>query len=204
MKPCERVLKALDDKAALKETVALWTEINSDVERVVEDTGREFKELVERLSRDIADRLEELEKSPAARKVLEGFAVDISRPDLPEERGGISKKVRDPLLKSARSGAARLAKNGKQAGEVVAKIYKFFGGKFKPWGIKKLGTALGKAGNALGPLLVGLELYLNYREEKAREEAEHAMRRARADVRMQFDDACDQFWAANGSRGRSR
>ncbi|MBN9685567.1 MULTISPECIES: GTPase domain-containing protein [unclassified Corallococcus] len=195
VKPCERILKALDSKVAPEEIEALWRQINGEIERVVEETGHEFSALVERLSHDIANRLEELEASPAAKKVLEDFSVDFSRPDLPEEGDGISKGLRDSLLKSARSGAAQIAKNGKEVGEAVAKIYKFLGGKFKPWGIKKLGSFFGEAGKALGPLLVGLEVYLNYREEKAREEGERAMRRARADVRIQFDDAGDQFRA---------
>ncbi|WP_158626295.1 GTPase [Corallococcus sp. AB049A] len=195
VKPRERVLNALDSKVTPEEIEALWKEINGEVERVVEATGREFSGLVERLSQDLANRIEELEGSPAAKRLLEDFAVDLSRPDLPDVSNGIPKKVRDSLLKSARSGAAQLAKNGEQVGVVVAKIYKFFGGRFKPWGIKKLGSFLGGAGKVLGPLLVGFEMYLNYREEQAREEDDRAMGRARADVRMQFDDAGDQFRA---------
>ena len=77
--------------------------------------------------------------------------------------------------------------------EALAQVFKFFGGKFKPWGKVKLGKFLGNAGKVLGPLAALGETYLNYREEVRKEEAERQLRAARADLRLQFDDAARQF-----------
>jgi hypothetical protein len=52
---------------------------------------------------------------------------------------------------------------------------------------------LGKVGKALGPIAVGVESYLAYREEKAKEEAARHLKEFRAQVRTQFHGARTQL-----------
>lgn len=191
--PVERVLRALEESVDEAEIERLWAEVEREVKDSVEQLAGDMEDLVDRLRADLEARLDEVNASPLAEQILEKLRVDLG--DLDSERIG-SESSKQSLRVAAQAlgkSAEQLAKNAEQVADVLANIYKFFGGRFKPWGKLKLGKHLGKAGKVLGPLAVVAETYLEYREDTKKEEAERKLRSFRTEVRAQFTDAANQL-----------
>ncbi len=89
--------------------------------------------------------------------------------------------------------ARAVTENSKQVTEVLARIFKFFGGKFKPWGMVKLDRWVQVGGKVAGPLVAVAEAYFNYHAEEAKEKADRQLRTLRADMRASFADIARQF-----------
>jgi GTPase SAR1 family protein len=194
--PREKILKLIDARVSQEEMDAAASEVEADLEIVVKDVGDELKGLQEKLVIDLQDRLHEIDGSPLAHQVNAEFDAGFDRPDVSGLSGGMSSQTRKAMTEGLRKGSDYLAKNTKQVADTLGRVYKFFGGKFRPWGKVKLGSWVGKAGRVLGPLIVIGEAYLNYREEEQKEKAERQLRTLRAELRAQFADAASQFDAA--------
>jgi GTP-binding protein EngB required for normal cell division len=193
VQPSEKLLKLIDEKVTQEEMDTAAIVVEAELERVVKTFGDELTSLCEKLVADIRDRLQEIDASPLAGQVRAEFEVDFDRPEIGNIGGGMSVKQRKTVAAGMRNLANSLTKNSKQVADALGKIFKFFGGKFKPWGKVKLGKFIGKAGKVLGPLVAVGEAYMNYREEETKEQAERQLRTLRAELRAQFADAASQF-----------
>jgi GTPase SAR1 family protein len=193
VQPSEKMLKLIDEKVTQEEMDAAAVVVETELERVVKGVGDELTSLYEKLLADITDRLDEIDASPLAGQVRAEFDADFDRPDVGDIGGGMSAKQRQAVAGGMKNLANSLAKNSKQVADALGKVFKFFGGKFKPWGKVKLGKFIGKAGKVLGPLVAVGEAYMNYREEEQKEQAERQLRTLRAELRAQFADAASQF-----------
>ncbi len=191
--PVERVLRALEEGVDEAEIERLWAEVENEIKNAVDQLAGDMEDLVDRLRADLEARLDEVNASPLAEKILKDLHIDLG--DLNSEGIAVesSERIRHMAIQGVGKAAEQLTKSSKQVAEVLAKIYKFFGGKFKPWGKVKLGKFLGKAGKVLGPLAVAAETYLEYRADTKKEEAERALRSFRTEVRAQFADAANQL-----------
>ncbi len=197
LKPIEPMLRAVEEKSNEAALNQLWIEANREIDQTVRDAGAHLEELIGKLRIDLEDRLGEVSSSPLARNIAEQF--DLSHEEITfaglDERG--TGKVQIAAVKLMKAQAPKLVKNSKKAAEHVGKFYKFFGGKFKPWGKVKLGKYLGKVGKVMGPLAVFLETYMEYADDKKKDTAEARLREIRTEVRAQFNSlatqVCDQF-----------
>ena len=67
--------------------------------------------------------------------------------------------------------------------------------KFGPWGKIKLGqkaaATAGKAGKALGPLAAAIDFYVEYRDEKKRDEKERQLAKIRLSMQREFQNMAD-------------
>lgn len=196
VQPAEKLLKLLDNRASQEEMDAASTSVENELEHVVKSVGEALAALHERLTADIQERLDEIDASTLAQQVRAEFEVNLDRPDVSGIGGGMSPKARKAVTDSLKSASKYAAKNSKKVADALAGVFKFFGGKFKPWGKIKLGKWVKTGGKVLGPLVVLAEAYMNYREEEQKEKAEQKLRTLRAELRAQFADAANQFDAA--------
>lgn len=117
-----------------------------------------------------------------------GIDFSTSRPGGANYGPKIAKAVSKPL----QEGLDAAAKNAKGLRDVVYKVVKACGGKFRPHGPTKAGEALakaaGKAGKAVPFFAAALDFYIQYREEKAKEEKERYFAKLRLALRAAFAD----------------
>lgn len=135
------------------------------------------------LARDIETMAHE-----RARQVKVGFSG--------ERPGGLGGRVVGKLSEAGRKplkeGLEAASQNPKALRDAVLKVGKVMGKRFRPWEATKTGETLaklaGKAGKAMPVLMGVLDLYLNYREEKVKEEQARHLARMRMALRNAFAD----------------
>ncbi|WP_414491889.1 GTPase [Stenotrophomonas maltophilia] len=166
------------------------TSTSEDLDRLFETTMAVAVADVERLHdgvtgaiegamEDAEQKLVEIGQSPLGKQVekidierakLVTVNFDQSRPGEKAYLGRMGKMATDPL-KQALDAASN---NAKGLGELVYKVGKTLGKKFRPWGAVNAGKTLAKcAGRAAKfvPLAsAGLDFYVQYREETAKDE----------------------------------
>jgi len=167
----------------------------------VREAGDALTEAATRWEGDLRARLTEVDESPVAQRVRLDFESPLGAAEAPAGPSSGSKALRAKILGAIGSGGGRLAKNPTAARDAIAAVYKFFGGRFRPWGKVKLGHFLGKAGKVLGPLAIALQGYLDYREDQAKEDAARQLKAFRAEVRAQFQSAVLQLDQALREQG---
>jgi hypothetical protein len=193
VQPAEKLLKLLDDRASMEEMDGAAADVEQALQLIVQDISDKLGVLHVQLARDLVARLDEIDCSALAQQVRAEFEVDLKRPELVSQGVGLSAKTRKAVAEGARKAAKAVTENSKQVTEVLARIFKFFGGKFKPWGKVKLDRWVQVGGKVAGPLVAIAEAYFNYRAEEAKEKAERQLRTLRAEMRATFADIARQF-----------
>ena len=148
--------------------------------------------------RELQGKIEELDMSELGKKIrglraAAGASVEFD--GLPTRgfdfvSGG--RKILDqgirPLLDNA-------SKNPNEVKNLVKNLAKISGKKFKPWGATKLGKEgakwAGRGGKALGPLMVAMDFYIEYRNEKDRDERERHLAKTRLSMQREFMKSAD-------------
>lgn len=139
--------------------------------------------------------LEELSKSPLSedvsgiqRKRDERVTLDTGL-KAPKEKTLLAKGSKS-MIDLIKKPLSDIATNPQQLRNVVYEIGKSLGKKFRPWeAIKsgqKLAKAAGKLGKALPFLSFAVDSYINYREEKVKEEKEKHLANSRIALRNAF------------------
>lgn len=193
VQPAEKLLKLLDDRASMEEMDVATADVEQALQLIVQDISDKLGVLHGQLARDLVARLDEIDGSALAQQVRAEFEVDLKRPELGSQGAGLSPKTRKAVADGARKAAKAVTENSKQVTEVLARIFKFFGGKFKPWGKVKLDRWVQVGGKVAGPLVAVAEAYFNYRAEEAKEKADRQLRTLRAEMRASFADIARQF-----------
>ncbi len=164
------VIAAVEHKSAPEEIDSLYAEANSQLELIIEKTEHEIKDLIDTSLRSINSRLAKLDDTPVGKRIMS------QKLDMPDESDSMrapgaakppSKTAVNALAKGMKKAGEKLVadagKIGKEAAEKLRILIKY-----KPWGkikmAEKLTKYLGRAGKVLGPLAIGLEMYMNYRE----------------------------------------
>jgi len=184
-----------DDVAELFEAgmVTAHAELDHLFEGLSDSLRRTFHEAVDRLddisSSDLAGRVSQFEAERA-----NGVAVNVEG-KAPGKKALLSKMANDGI-KPLGEALEQAAKNPDQMRNVVYNVgKKVFKHKFRPWEAVKKGKAVakwaGRAGKALPFLATALDAYMNYREEKAKEERERHLARMRIALRHAFADQAD-------------
>lgn len=163
----------------------------SELDQVCDSLEAELREALDQGRAD----LDEIGGSPLGQFVTgiqtrraEKVAVEISgaRPGGTNYGPQIAKAASKPL----QEGLEAAAKNAKGLRAVVYKLGKSIKIKFRPYGPTKAGEALaktaGKAGKAVPFLAAALDFYIQYREEKTKEEKERYLANLRLALRGAF------------------
>lgn len=172
-------------------TVEMLSEISSadDLEKLFElgmkEAAGQVDALYDGVERDVREALrsarvdlEDIGESPLAQDVARLDArgtvrVDFGADGAPSDTNYVlqfAKSVGDPLETALKA----MGQNAAGLRDVVYKVGKALGVKFRPWGAVNAGKTLAKVAGAAGkalPFLMGvLDLYMQYSEEKAKEE----------------------------------
>lgn len=151
-------------KEAAGQVDALYDGVEHDVREALRSARVDLEDIGESpLAQDVA-RLD------AREEVRTDFGADGAPPSDTNYVLQFAKRVGEPLEK----GLNAMAQNAAGLRDVVYEVGKALGVKFRPWGAVNAGKTLAKvagaAGKAVPFLMVALDFYLQYSEEKAKEE----------------------------------
>ncbi len=170
--------------------------ISSNLDPLYIELQNEIRDWIDELERE----LDELDASPLS-DVVKQLGIDtVENFDSPFEdgpsRGFDYAKATKRLLDQGVSGVLEgAAKNPKKVRDVVYSVGSKMGKKFRPWEATKLGKKFaqyaGKGSKVLGPLAAGLDFYMEYREEKEKDERERHLAKTRLAMQRQFRELAD-------------
>ncbi len=144
-------------------------------------------------ARDLQDKIEDLDTSELGKNIRILRAAE-----------GRSGEFEDPLTqgfdfvkagkKVLEEGFGSVLDNISENPKPLIKLVGRFK-KFGPWGKIKLGqkaaATAGKAGKALGPLAAAVDFYVEYRDEKNRDEKERQLAKIRLSIQREFQNMAD-------------
>lgn len=173
-------LFALGMKQAIAEIEHLHDGVKTDIDEALDGAQRKLDEIGESpLAKDV-----ERAKTERSATVKVGF--DDLRPGESAVVGKIGKAAAKPL----KDGLDAAAKNAEGLSKIIYSVGKAVGKKFRPWEAVKSGEKLasmaGKAGKAVPFLAAALDFYLQYREEKVKEEKAKYLANLRLALRNAF------------------
>lgn len=165
----------------------------SDVDALYDGVQGDLQEIVT----EAQNKLDEIGASPLAKAVdkLEsekGKKVDVdftgTRPDEYELAAKLGKAAAKPI----KEGLEIASQNAETLRNIVYTVGKKLGKKFRPWEAVKKGQKLaeyaGKAGKVMPYLAAALDLYIEYRQEKVKEEKARYLANLRMSLRNAFAD----------------
>ena len=169
-------------KAAAAEIDALYDGIEVELREAIDQAMAEFDEIGDSpLGQDVRN----IEASRADRVSVK-FGED--RPS----GNGAAPRFFKAAGKPMQEGLEAAAKNAKGLRDIYYKVGKTFGKKFRPWeavkGGEKMAKLAGKAGKAMPFLAAALDFYVQYREEKAKEDKARYLANLRLTLRNAFAD----------------
>jgi len=168
-------------KQAVAEIDGLHDSVTVEIEATLDHAHRKLDE--------IGDSRLALEfNADSERAAYVGVSFKGKRPDGSEIAAKLGKAAAKPL----QEGLGLASRNANEIRNLVYSAGKVLGKKFRPWEAVKSGQKLakvaGKAGKALPALTFALDLYLQYREEKIKEEKAIYLANLRQALRNAFAD----------------
>lgn len=175
-------LLATGMKQAIAEIENLHDSIKIDIDEALDDAERKLDEIGDSpLAKDV-------DRAYTERAELIGVDFHNSSPG----GNGIAAKLGKVAATPLKEGLEAAAKNAEGLRDLVYNVGKAVGKKFRPWEAVKSGEKLarlaGKAGKAVPYLAAALDLYLQYREEKVKEEKAKYLASMRIALRNAFAD----------------
>ena len=147
---------------------------------------------------ELQEKLEEIDASSLGDTVRALRAASAGAGEFQDTPGGgfdFAKMVKVILDEGVGKLLEGAAKDPKAVKNFVYEVGKKIGKKWKPWEATKLGKRIaewaGKGGKALGPLMVALDFYMEYRNEKALEEKQRHLAKTRLSMQRQFRALAD-------------
>lgn len=193
----DRAVKQLSDISNAKDLEALFElgmkEAAGQADALYDGVEREMRDAL----REASDDLAEIGESPLAQDVARldargearaGVSFDGTQPSQKDYVLRFAKSVGKPL----EQGLNAMAKNASGLRDVVYQVGKALGVKFRPYGAVNAGKTLAKvagtAGKVVPFLMVALDFYLQYSEEKAKDERTRYAASLRVTLRNAFAD----------------
>ncbi|WP_029007531.1 GTPase [Azospirillum halopraeferens] len=193
----DRAVKQLSDISNAEDLEALFElgmkEAAGQVDTLYDGVEREMRDAL----REASDDLAEIGESPLAQDVARldargqaraGVSFDGTLPSQKDYVLRFAKNVGKPL----EQGLNAMAKNASGLRDIVYQVGKTLGVRFRPYGAVNAGKTLAKvagaAGKAVPFLMVALDFYLQYSEEKAKEERARYAASLRVTLRNAFAD----------------
>lgn len=159
---------------------ALQTEVEDYLD-TIDEKSREYEFMD-------AGRLGDVVKNLGTRQASNPNADFDDGPSRGFDYAKATKKILEEGVGSVLEAAA---KNPREMRNIVYKL----GKKFRPWEASKMGKKLaewaGKGGKVLGPLAVCFDFYMEYREEKEKEDRQRHLAKTRLAMQRQFRDLAD-------------
>jgi hypothetical protein len=197
----EPIVTAIEQRLAVDAVNDAYSHADGEFARLQDCTADEMLEIIRKSLDAINERLLELDASPLGssfRDSLERISLASATMQFGKSGSPFTDKAlrhgTDLLSKSGRDLAKNAGKYAQQATETLKGLFNI---KFKPYGKIKLTGSLekliGGIGKAVPWIMIGVDLYLNYRDEKDREKAERERQEFRAQVRGAFRDAATSF-----------
>lgn len=156
--------------------------IHSDIDEAIAEAQTKLDDI------GASPLAKELERSETARAGIVGIDFKDARPDEHNIAGKLGKAAAKPL----KEGLDAAAQNAEAIRDVVYKVGKAMGKKFRPWEAANTGKTIanvaGKLGKAVPFLAASLDFYLQYREEKVKEEKARFFAQLRQSLRNAFAD----------------
>lgn len=164
---------------------------NNSVNKIVEKLDVKIQSLIEDEEKELMDTIDSFTSKSSFESYEKKLNDQLNNIKIPSEQKlsvEKQKKILDLLGKGGNKLAAMTFKDAAVTGlknvsgstmhQTVLNVGKFFGHKFKPWGAINTANKIGKIGKFLGPALsiggIGLDIYLNHKEEKQRKELKEA------------------------------
>lgn len=197
------VMAAVQRKAEPAEIDSIYEEANAEVDHIVKKTEKHISELIDKTLHTINTRITELNDTPVGKRIMsaklditEDLGADVNVPGTTKHPSKKAIKNLSSIMKNTGKGLTKNAeKIGKETAELLRKIIKY-----KPWGKVKAAEAiskwLGGFGKVLGPLAIGFEMYMNYREEVGKEKDEQERLKFKAAIRGNFISFGDAVYEA--------
>jgi len=156
--------------------------IRSDIDEAIGEAQAKLDEI------GASPLAKDLERSDTARGGFVGIGFKGDRPDEHNLAGKFGQAAAKPL----KEGLDAAAQNAEAIRDAVYKIGKVLGKKFRPWEAVNTGQTIanvaGKLGKAVPFLAASLDFYLQYREEKVKEEKARYFAQLRQSLRNAFAD----------------
>ena len=193
-----RTTETLNLVADAKTGDELEEQFQTAVQAIGPEIDTHFVNIVNALqewARDLQDKIEELDTSEFGKKIrmLRAETRKHDKLEDPLTQGfDFLKASRKILGEGLGSVLDKTSKNPKPLIELIGRSRKF-----SPWGKIKLGRKVaktaGKAGKALGPLIVAIDVYLEYRDERNRDKKERQLAKIRLSMQREFQNMANWY-----------
>lgn len=179
------------------------TDMVHQVETITDQCQENVRKTAEERLSEIGQHLDDIEDSEFARNLktslssrTEGLPADIQKllMDAGPSLQRIGQNVVDKAYKIGVNGGLKLTNfSGSAVHNIVLKVGHFFGHNFKPWQAVKWTKNVAIGGNVLGVLGAGLQLFMQFKNEKDEDAAREALQKERQNIRGQFFSVAEEF-----------
>lgn len=187
----EEAVKQIREGMSQEEIEQLMLTGMNRIEPQMDELFSAVTEKFDKVISDVEEELDKLGQSQLGAAVAADRAAAERTASLRDGIGDQSKV--DHALRVARKPVTEMlkgaAKDTKLLKAIVLKVGKALGKKFRPWEAVKIARFLGKA---LPFVTAAIDLYMNYREEKAEDERRRQLALARIEVQRAFSEQGEQ------------
>ena len=190
----EEIASMIDGYHKEEEINSAIKKVQREIQLLREETGDKIQSLIKNEFERCQTEVEELIQSPLGRALREEIEITgVSKIAVKEitieEDKKISTifKITPEMFEQLGKFASRISR------DTVYKTWKFFGGKFKPWGAVKATRFINKLGPILSGIGVLVDIFLTIKEEREKEKYEQQLREKRAEVRKNFRNIASEI-----------
>jgi len=175
----------------------------SDANEIIETCQNNAVQVLETRMTEIGQAIDAIEQSEFTQKLIARLEDKFDR--LPENVKGMLGKVGETAQKAGTAIVQNAYKAGAQGGlklanfsggnvhNIILKAGHAIGYKFKPWQAVKLAKGVAVAGQVLGALGVGVNVFMQIKEDHDEEKLRNAIRENRLNIRGQFYTAASDL-----------
>ena len=175
----------------------------NDANEIIESCQNNALQVLETRMTEIGQAMDAIEQSEFTQKLIARLENKFDR--LPENVKGMLGQVGDTAQKAGNAIVQNAYKAGAQGGlklanfsggnvhNVILKAGHAVGYKFKPWQAVKMAKGVAVAGQVLGILGVGVNVFMQIKEDRDEEKLRNAIRENRQNIRGQFYTAANDL-----------
>ncbi|MFN6541306.1 MAG: GTPase [Nostoc sp. EkiNYC01] len=176
-------------------------DINLEIKKAEKEIESATKQSIDKIQLGLEEelsklqiQLEQLLKSRLGRSLAEEVQVSsTSRKQVDYEEVGETQKMSSFLRKSPEAVRAIGSFSSAVSRDLVYKVGKFFGVKFRPWGAVNAAKFIRGIGPIIGGVGAIVEIFLAAKQEKDEAEYQQKLRQARADLRQSFRQVASEM-----------
>lgn len=167
-------------------------EAQASIRNFINNTIDALQRALEEELKRLEDELKELKDSTLSRSITAAIQSQVQKKNVISEKNIAVKQKSVELEKGlfVMEKVGQFAQDVKK--ETVVDIVKFFGGKFKPWGAKKLTNLINKLGPAMVIIGSVLEIFIATKEEYDEKQQLLKLRTVREEIRKEFREVAEE------------